>query len=108
MPPLGSMADKRPITILANLPYVPNAYQINQAAHLEPRLAIFGGEDGLDLYWQMFAQIRDLDLHASLILAESMPFQHKDLEKIAQEFGYKQVTEEDFIQAFARKLPTKR
>ena len=33
------------VVILANLPYVPDNFHINQAAQAEPRLAIFGGGD---------------------------------------------------------------
>ena len=46
--------------IAANLPYVSNEWKMNPAAQPdvvfhEPDLALFGGEDGLDLYRQFFA-----------------------------------------------------
>jgi release factor glutamine methyltransferase len=96
------------LTLLANLPYVPDAHQINQAALMEPRLAIFGGEDGLDLYWQMFSQIREFNLLVTTLITESLPFQHQKLTDIAEQFGYQQVIEDDFIQVFSRLLTNPR
>lgn len=87
-------------TILANLPYVPDDFSINPAAKYEPKIAIFGGADGLDLYRKMFKQIQKSDKKPSYILTESLPFQHKKLAEIAKSFGYKQTAQEDFIQMF--------
>lgn len=89
--------------ILANLPYVPDHYHINEAAALEPRMAIFGGPDGLDLYRQMFAQLQEFD-PARFVLTESLPFQHDDLAAIATRSGYHQIIEQDFIQVFEHKI----
>ncbi len=86
--------------LLANLPYVPDHYQLNDAAMMEPRVAIFGGSDGLDLYRQLFTQ---LDTHkANYVLTESLPFQHDELRAIATEHGYTEQAEDDFIQLFKR------
>ncbi len=87
--------------LLANLPYVPDDYHINEAAAMEPRIAIFGGPDGLDLYRQLFTQLTHKK-HVQYVLTESLPFQHKDLAAIAKQAGYDQKTEDDFIQVFAR------
>ena len=91
-----------PDIIITNLPYVPNAHTINQAAMFEPCLAIFGGEDGLDLYRQLFAQLKDLARHPAYILTESLPFQHPALTQIAEAAGYALKTSQDFIQVFTR------
>lgn len=91
-----------PICILANLPYVPDDHEINQAAMNEPRLAIFGGKDGLDLYKKLFAQ---LDTHRNsevLLYTESLPSQHTALSLLAKEHGFILAKSEDFIQAFSR------
>ena len=89
-----------PLTLLCNLPYVPDNFTINPAAMREPKIAIFGGPDGLDLYRQLFKQIKDLKLQVKYILTESMPPQHSQLEEIAEKNGYKQIKEDDFIQVF--------
>ncbi len=95
-------SDRYPLTaILANLPYVPDGHTINQAAMQEPKIAIFGGPDGLGLYRRMFAQIKEYALAPRLILTESLPFQHLELSNIAAAHGYKLQKEDDFIQAFS-------
>ena len=84
--------------ILANLPYVPDSHTINQAAMFEPRQAIFGGEDGLDLYRTLFAQL--VKKPAAYVITESLPFQHTELVQIAERHGYILKMSEDFIQVF--------
>lgn len=88
--------------VLANLPYVPDGHTINQAAMFEPKHAIFGGSDGLDIYRKLFKQIMSLSHKPEYILTESLPFQHKELTQIAKEVNYKLKTSEDFIQVFQR------
>lgn len=89
-----------PTVIMANLPYVPNSYQINQAATMEPHSAIFGGSDGLDLYRSLFSQTRLLKIKPRLILTEAMPFEHPELINIAKTAGYTCCHSSDFVQAF--------
>jgi release factor glutamine methyltransferase len=95
-----------PDVVLANLPYVPDELEINQAAKHEPELALFGGPDGLDLYRRMFAQIDSFgDDHTSrplYIITESLPSQHLALAAIAKEKGYDLRTVAEFIQVFAK------
>jgi release factor glutamine methyltransferase len=95
---------KTPDIILANLPYVPDTYHINEAAMEEPRLAIFGGPDGLDLYRRMFEQIHALPSRPQFVLTESLPFQHHSLATIARAHGYIQDQKDDFIQLFSLRL----
>ncbi len=90
------------VSILANLPYVPNAYHINQAAQFEPRRAIFGGPDGLELYKQLFLQIANLPQSPAFVLTEALPFQHHNLAGIARAHGYALETTRDFVQVFVR------
>lgn len=101
---LDSLPTLIPLTdgtiIIANLPYVPESYRINESAAYEPRHAIFGGSDGLDLYRQMFAQITLFDAVPLAILTESLPFQHKALRDIAQIHHFNLIKEVDFIQVF--------
>lgn len=90
--------------ILANLPYVPDDYQINTAASHEPRLAIFGGPDGLDLYRRMFKQLHGRAKPIQYVLTESLPFQHEELALIAKDSGYSLLKVDDFIQVFAHNI----
>lgn len=86
--------------ILANLPYVPDSHTINEAAMREPKHAIFGGSDGLDLYRRLFKQA----LPAQFVFTESLPFQHQTMVEIARENGYTPRCEQagGFIQLFER------
>lgn len=90
-----------PLTILANLPYVPTNHAVNQAAMNEPKTAIFGGADGLDLYRQLFNQIKQKSITTKLVLTESLPSQHTQLATIAENCGFHQTDSSDFIQQFS-------
>ena len=86
--------------IMANLPYVPTNWQINRAASHEPRLAIYGGSDGLDVYRRFFEQIKNSKLKPRYILTECLPPQHQKLAKIAKSADFKLLKTVDFIQLF--------
>lgn len=92
----------KPNALLCNLPYVPRDFRINLAATHEPKLAIFGGKDGLDVYRELFAQTQQLEIQPRYILTESLPPQHAELREIAAEYGYILQKNEDFIQVFKR------
>ncbi len=87
--------------ILANLPYVPDHWKINEAAAMEPRIAIFGGKDGLDIYRRFFEQLSHFSWRPKFILTESLPPQHDELTKLATKAGFKQTKSQDFIQLFS-------
>lgn len=89
--------------LLCNLPYVPDSYQINQAASHEPELAIFGGSDGLDVYRKLFKQIVKLQKRPLFLLLESLPPQHSVLQQIATKGGYELIKTDDFIQLYKAK-----
>jgi len=87
--------------ILANMPYVPDKWQINQAAMAEPKIAIFGGKDGLDVYRKLFAQLGRFTWKPSYVLTEALPPQHEKLAAIAAAHGFNLRKSDDFIQVFA-------
>jgi release factor glutamine methyltransferase len=86
--------------ILANLPYVPRYYQINQSAAMEPRIALDGGEDGLDVYKRFFGQLHRFHWKPKFVLTESLPPQHHDLINLAQSAGFRLVDAQGLIQVF--------
>ena len=86
--------------ILANLPYVPDTFHINEAAMREPSVAIFGGHDGLNLYRRLFAQLEDKSWSPRYVLTEALPPQHEQLAEIAANYGFSLLTSDDFIQVF--------
>ena len=97
---LKPLKDQKIDILLCNLPYVPDNFGINKAALHEPKMAIFGGDDGLNLYRKLFKQINERKQKPSLVFTESLPFQHEKLTEIATTYGYKHVESEDFIQVF--------
>lgn len=93
---------QHPVAILANLPYVPDDYAINTAATHEPKLALFGGQDGLNLYRTMFQQLNEYFPTGTLVFTESLPNQHTELMNIALTQNYTQVDHRGFIQVFSK------
>jgi release factor glutamine methyltransferase len=88
--------------LLCNLPYVPDGYHINTSALHEPKIAIFGGLDGLDLYRKLFKQVQERATRPLYILSEALPPQHPALATIALTQGYQLQQTDDFIQVFRR------
>jgi release factor glutamine methyltransferase len=93
-----------PTIIIANLPYVPDNWQINSSAMKEPAQAIFGGKDGLALYVKLFKQLASLNNPPLWVLCESMPPQHTQLTEIALKANYCLTKTNDFIQCFSLAL----
>jgi release factor glutamine methyltransferase len=98
----GDLLEKIPRAdvILANLPYVPEGYKVNQATKHEPKHAIFGGKDGLSLYYRLWSQIIDMPSKPRFVITESLPAQHNDMSRLAIESGFKTLATERFVQAF--------
>lgn len=86
--------------LLVNLPYVPDDYQINDAAGFEPRIALFSGKDGLDLYRRLFMQLSAVQKRPLYLFIESFPFQHDEISKVLSKIGYALHKEQDFVQVF--------
>ncbi|HZM64487.1 MAG TPA: HemK/PrmC family methyltransferase, partial [Candidatus Saccharimonadales bacterium] len=63
--------------MLANLPYVPDDYPINNAASHEPKQALFAGVDGLDVYRKFWHQLSQAAPPPTFIITESLPEQHE-------------------------------
>ncbi len=91
-----------PLAVLANLPYVPDTYLVNEAAKHEPSLALFGGSDGLDLYKLLFTQLHEYSKEPIYVFTESLPFQHHGLANIARAQDFTQIAKQDLIQVFTR------
>lgn len=87
--------------LLCNLPYVPTALEINKAAAHEPRLAIYGGQDGLDVFRRLFDQLKTLEQKPAYILTESLHTEHAALASLATTQGYVLCGNHNFIQVFA-------
>ena len=80
--------DLKNSVILANLPYVPINYSVNEAATHEPKIALFSGEDGLDHFRALFEQINARVHTPRIVITESLLSQHDELCTIAQNAGF--------------------
>lgn len=90
--------------ILANLPYVPNDYPPNRAARHEPKIALFGGQDGLDLYRRLFEQLQSRST-GTVVACESLLDQHATLKDIARKHHYNEVANQGLVQIFSSTAP---
>jgi release factor glutamine methyltransferase len=107
LPPPAGGYSPQPLFILANLPYVPDAYPVNNATEHEPRLALYGGSDGLDLYRTLFEQLTELSEIQSAksqiyCYTESLLSQHKALQKIAENHDFELLQTDGLVQEFKK------
>lgn len=93
--------DDQRLIVIANLPYVPLDYPVNLAATHEPKLALYSGDDGLDHYRRLFAEISSLPVLYTIV--ESLPTQHEVLTIIAEGHGFELRTTRGLIQLFMSK-----
>ncbi len=89
------------LLILANLPYVPESFPVNDAAKHEPALALFSGIDGFDHYRQLFAQAGTLP-QSPTIITEALVDQHEKLAQLAASHGYNLVKTDGLAQMFQK------
>lgn len=74
--------------ILANLPYVPQDYPLNNDAMHEPESAIFSQENGLMHYRRLFTQLQDTNNIPAAIICESLEQQQTALATLALDHGF--------------------
>lgn len=86
--------------LICNLPYVPDKFEINNAAKHEPRLALFGGKDGLSLYRKLMKQVHSLDWRPKYVFTESLQSQHEELMKLMLRYNYTEISKKGLIQLF--------
>nr|NIW78230.1 hypothetical protein [Calditrichia bacterium] len=47
----------RDVIVTANLPYIPEDYKVSPELKFEPSIALFGGQDGMEVYDRLVAQL---------------------------------------------------
>ncbi len=74
--------------IVANLPYIgENDCNVSSDVQkYEPRAALFGGSDGLELYKKMFQQLRDKRVGFEMMIGEFGFGQRKELEELLSKY----------------------
>lgn len=88
--------------ILANLPYVPASYAISPAAKHEPKQALFGGNDGLDIIKQLTPVAHRALNNNGYILLESLPHQQPIIKKLYQKIGFRYISKDGLVQCFQK------
>lgn len=82
-------SEERFDVIVANLPYigeVKNRFVSADAEKYEPGVALFGGEDGLELYKKMFQQLEEKEVDYDLVVGEFGFAQREDMEKLLNKY----------------------
>ncbi len=78
------------LILVANLPYIPDkTFEENAPSNVqkrEPKLAFVGGDDGLDLYRKMFAQLQE-HTKATKSLTLFLEMMTWQVEILRKEFG---------------------
>lgn len=86
--------------IVANLPYVDTAWEVSPETHLEPRLALYADNHGLELIYKLLEQSLLWLSKGGYVLIES---DHRQLDSIAtyaKSLGLTHVTTEGLITVF--------
>ncbi len=90
-----------PDIVVANLPYVPTNRPADPSISFEPDLALFAGDDGLDVYRRLFEQLSAREIYPRLII-EAEPEQKAELVRIARENGYNLEKHHNFCFVFQK------
>jgi release factor glutamine methyltransferase len=97
-------SELKPDVILANLPYVPSDLITSPEITKEPALALFSGQDGLDLYKRFWAQLSALQHKPRYVITESLADQHQHLTELAKPAGYSLAKTDTLAQLFELNL----
>jgi len=69
----GRLFHGKEVIVTANLPYIPKQFAIHPSTKFEPDIALYGGEDGLDIYKRLIEQLDEIKPRA--IFFELFEFQ---------------------------------
>jgi release factor glutamine methyltransferase len=99
---LESIGAKTFDVILANLPYVDRAWERSPETEHEPALALFAGENGLELITILLGQAVDALNPEGYVFLEADPEQHDEIKKTGASHGLRFVEAEGFIVVLQR------
>jgi release factor glutamine methyltransferase len=74
--------------IMANLPYVPDGVITSPEITMEPALALFSGQDGLNHYRALFGQLTKVTQLPTAVVVESLESQHAEINQLAHAAGF--------------------
>ncbi len=88
--------------IIANLPYVPNNFHVQNDIRFEPAKAIFSQKGGLELIEKLEVQLREKKIKFKELWLEFLPFQKDEIVRIFQGYEVKFCTDVGGDVYFAR------
>jgi release factor glutamine methyltransferase len=89
--------------VVTNLPYLRDDAELMPEVKREPAVALFGGDDGLELYRRF---LKGLPAHLRIgghLFTECDPWQHESLMAVAREAGLVPIEQGYFILGFERR-----
>lgn len=94
----GLLDNSAPDLIVANLPYVPDDLITSPEILHEPKLALFAGENGMDLYESLWAQLSTSHHKPRYVITESLESQHSQMDSLAARSSYSLIKTDQLIQ----------
>ena len=89
--------------VATNLPYLQNDADLMPEVQKEPAVALFGGDDGLDIYRRFLKDLPDYLNNPGYLFTECDPWQQENLKTEAAKIGLKPIEEDYFILGFKTK-----
>ncbi len=86
--------------LLVVLPYLRDDADLMPEVKKEPRVALFGGDDGLELYRRFFTQLPGHLESGGFLFTECDPWQQGELISEAAKFGLEAIEQDYFILGF--------
>lgn len=86
--------------VATNLPYLQDGADLMPEVQKEPSLALFGGEDGLDIYRRFLMELPNHLKPSGYLFTECDPWQQAKLKKEAAKINLQPIEEDYFILGF--------
>ncbi len=93
---LLSQYDTQPDVIVANLPYVDQAWERSPETNHEPAEALFAAAGGLKLIYKLLDQAQKRIAPNGLLLLEADPMQHAAISEYGKTLGFETVVTDDY------------
>lgn len=90
--------------VVTNLPYLQNDADLMPEVQKEPAVALFGGDDGLDIYRRFLTELPQHLNPSGYLFTECDPWQQEHLKAEAARIGLKSIEEDYFILGFQLSL----
>jgi release factor glutamine methyltransferase len=84
-----TLFEDKEVVVTANLPYVPKNFQVNIETKFEPQIALYGGEDGMDIYRRLLKEL--LPIKPKAMFFECFDFQKAVLVEHAPGYHLRQI-----------------